>query len=340
VSRRSIAGLLVLIGGLLLMGTLLLPTRDDPDRPDQIEPTRSAAATRSAHLPSAAGVTETVHPIDQTPKSKPKSPEAPLTNIAAAPADVQRSKRTQVQERLHTLMACLPSAVATASDREQLWRMTLPPDALEDAAAKFAVAEAWARQTCAQSSMRLSPAPGESDGITGLWSDLSPDDPLRRLWEASAETEVDYSDPRAMWAQFDRDRALMPAMRTLLEEALAEALREPSILELQSIADAAERFRNRGAELGPFVVGGEAGSALWRLAACDLGADCGPNSPAAHLICYQEQLCGYGSLEEALIDAYWPLMQIDQLQAARQQLVERLRAGGHGVFDPAPPGGG
>jgi hypothetical protein len=213
VSRRSIAGLLVLIGGLLLMGTLLLPTRDDPDRPDQIEPTRSAAATRSAHLPSAAGVTETVHPIDQTPKSKPKSPEAPLTNIAAAPADVQRSKRTQVQERLHTLMACLPSAVATASDREQLWRMTLPPDALEDAAAKFAVAEAWARQTCAQSSMRLSPAPGESDGITGLWSDLSPDDPLRRLWEASAETEVDYSDPRAMWAQFDRDRALMPAMR-------------------------------------------------------------------------------------------------------------------------------
>jgi hypothetical protein len=131
-------------------------------------------------------------------------------------------------------------------------------------------------------------------------------------------------------------------MRPLLEQALTEALREPSVLEFQSIADSAQSFANRDAQrqLGPYVGGNEAGSALWRLAACDLGADCGPNSAAAHLICYQEQLCGYGSLEEALIDAYWPQMQIDQLQAARQHLVERLRAGGHGVFEPAPPGGG
>ena len=262
--------------------------------------------------------------IDRAQTPNPKTPVQAKAK-AAQPASTPQSQRAQVQARLHTLMACQPSPVPVASDRELVWHMTLPAEAIARAPAQYAAAAAWAGQACAQTTMRLSPTPADS-GVTGLWSELAPDDALRRLWEASAADDLKRDDA--------------PAMRTLLEQALAEALREPSMLELQSIADTAWRFQNRGAQLGPYIGYGESGSALWRLAACDLGADCGPNSPASHLICFQEQLCGYGSVEDALIDAYWPLGDIEQLQAGREALVARLRAGGQGVFDPVTPGGG
>ncbi|MCB1602538.1 MAG: hypothetical protein KDI66_21150 [Xanthomonadales bacterium] len=334
--RRAMVGLLVLVGSLCLLGWLYVRATDDSLGGLGRSPTSPSAMDESDLAPTDARPTEPTQSGDRVAVARQKAAERPKANDSSSVSPLQ-AQRAQAQAHLHALMACQPTAVPDARDREQLWRMTLPPDALEDAAEKFAAAEAWARQTCAQSSMPLSPTPEESGGIMGLWSELSPDDPVRRLWEASAETEMDYSNPRALQARNEQTQALIPMMRPLLEQALAEALREPSVLEFQAIAEAAGRFQRRRGRLGTFAGNG---SALWRLAACDLGADCGPNSPAAHLICYHEQLCGYGSLEEALIDAYWPLMQIDQLQAARQQLVERLRAGGHGVFDPAPPGGG
>jgi hypothetical protein len=328
-------GLLVLVGSLCLLGWMYLRATDDSLGGQEHNSAPPSAMAEAELALSAAKASEPAQPSDQVAEPSQKAAERPKAD-ASSPASSPQSQRAQVQAHLHALMACQPTAVPDARDREQLWRMTLPPQALERAPAQFAAAEAWARQTCAQSSIRLKPAPDESGGIMGLWSELAPDDPLRRLWEASADTDVDLSDPESIRARNEQSRALIPTMRPLLEQALAEALREPSVLEFQAIAEAAERFRRRGGQIGPYA----GGSALWRLAACDLGADCRPNSPAAQLICYQEQLCGYGSLEEALIDAYWPLMQIDQLQAARQQLVERLRAGGHGVFEPAPPGGG
>lgn len=324
-SLRMIAGLLVVAVGLLLLGALYSRPTDDSGAQLPAKSGPITTVAEPAHAPPDTGAVDSAQRIDQAQTPNPKTPVQAKAK-AAQPANTPQSQRAQVRARLHTLMACQPSPVPTASDRELVWRMTLPPEAIARAPAQYAAAEAWAGQACAQTTMRLSPTPADSGGVAGLWSELAPDDALRRLWEASATDDLKREDA--------------PAMRTLLEQALAEALREPSMLELQWIADTAWRFQNRGAQLGPYIGYGESGSALWRLAACDLGADCGPNSPAAHLICFQEQLCGYGSVEEALIDAYWPLVDIERLQAGREALVARLRAGGQGVFDPVTPDGG
>ncbi len=334
--RHGLRVFVVLIGCAALIGLQYARTEGDADSLS----TRTSAPSSAAaeiHRPASGIEGGDIARAADDNQSGPSIAESASKSHPAASAGVEPSQRARVQAHLHALMACQPGAVTKASEREQLWRMTLPPEAIEGAPAQYETAESWARQTCAKSSMQLGAAPVESGDIMALWSELSPDGPLRRLSEASVETEVDVLDPSTLQARREQTEALIPMMRPLLEQALAEALREPSVLEFQAIAEAAGRFHRRRGRLGPFA---GSGSALWRLAACDLGADCGPESPAAHLICYHEQLCGYGSLEEALIDAYWPQMQIDQLQAARQQLVERLRAGGHGVFEPDPPGGG
>jgi hypothetical protein len=82
---------------------------------------------------------------------------------------------------------------------------------------------------------------------------------------------------------------------------------------------------------------------VWALAACDLGADCGPRSPVLRQLCLQSLLCGYPNLESAVIDGVWPQGMSDALLEERRRLVQRLRAGGGvGVFDPLPnpPGDG
>jgi hypothetical protein len=81
---------------------------------------------------------------------------------------------------------------------------------------------------------------------------------------------------------------------------------------------------------------------VWALAACDLGADCGPRSPVLRQLCLQSLLCGYPDLESAVIDGVWPQGMSAALQEERRRLVERLRHGGVGAFDPLPnpPDGG
>jgi hypothetical protein len=76
-------------------------------------------------------------------------------------------------------------------------------------------------------------------------------------------------------------------------------------------------------------------AAVWTLAACDLGMDCGPESPTLDRLCLVSGLCAYPSVEEALRDGRITDEEAEETQARRHWLVERIRSGQiAGLFDP------
>ncbi|MBL8244244.1 MAG: hypothetical protein JNL89_08645, partial [Rhodanobacteraceae bacterium] len=153
-------------------------------------------------------------------------------------------------------------------------------------------------------------------------------------------------DPWARLAQVasqKHDRALNDAqideLRRALDAVLPAALAEPDPVLFAMI--------DRAIESAPQALGeraaGSAQAMIWPLVACDLGAECGPDSDFMRRLCLQEALCGYPDVASALRDGLWPMGSAEHFEQRRRTLLAQLRAGGAGVFAaPAPPspGGG
>jgi len=321
--RRTMTRMLLIPAGVALV---LLWRWPEPVAGTGSPPLGAAAvAARAVKADSNASDTPDGRPIQARGKTDPHTSAliAPSESKSPTPSTAAQA---EARQRLLDFTACHAAQTGDELERARTWAQTLPEVALANAAGAFDQALGWAVQRCQpQIRAALAAAEAEYPNLPAL-AGLTLSDPLRRLWEATRD-----QDPK---------RVQVPQMRQLLDESLSAALVAPNVVDFQLLMTVAERMSRSGADLGAYVLGAEGGASVWRLAACDLGADCGPQSPAMYLACLHELLCGYPSFEQAMIDAYWPQGSIEQFQAGREQLVARLRAGGQGVFDPIRPGSG
>ncbi|MGE4073045.1 MAG: hypothetical protein AB7E72_17900 [Lysobacterales bacterium] len=91
--------------------------------------------------------------------------------------------------------------------------------------------------------------------------------------------------------------------------------------------------------------------AMWLLVACDLGLDCGADSPTLDRLCLRYGYCGYPSVEEALRDGLIADAEGAETENRRRWIVAKVRSGQiHEIFKteareaataqpPAPHGG-
>lgn len=280
--------------------------RADPD--DVVAAPGTRAQLASALPATAAAATSSASPTN-----------------ARSRAEVVRA----AQARLDDLFGC-QAALAPRSPATRLteWSRSLPDAAISGAADAYTAALDWAMRDCQPALATLSSdGPWDDDTAWLLAAGYPADDPLVQLLRARSagpDGKVDINRVRA---------ALYPA--------LARALEMPNIWDFAVIAGDNNRI-GAGAQLGPFMAGSdEVTASVWMLAACDLGADCGPQSAAVRSLCLTELLCGYPSMDAAMIDAYWPQGSIEALSRTRRDLVARLRRdGGVGIFEPVRPGGG
>jgi hypothetical protein len=258
---------------------------------------------------------------------------APMANPAAAattaapgttrdPGARTQERLVAVHARMDRLVACL-AARKQRPDSERLteWARSLPDAALADAQDDYAAALTWAQQSCAGID------PGSDEDWARLLSlgGFRPDDPLLRLMRAQFPV-TGKADPAAV--------------RSALYAVLESALAEPSHLDFLTLVNVAGSTSDTS-QLGRYIGPSDEYSALWLLAACDLGADCSRTSAIVRTTCLSELLCGYGSLEDALLDAYIPPNAVAAFQRARRELVTSLRAnGGAGIFESPRPGDG
>lgn len=267
------------------------------------------AGERSTAIPTSVGA---------PPASAPFAREGLPEHLQLANARLEQLRRCRAVVRLRS-----------DAERWSEWAKSLPDAALAAADRDYEDALAWAGTDCRS---LLANVPGDpatdNDLALLLAAGFRMDDPLVRLQRARAL-------PRGQ-------RVDANAVRAALHAALADAVAAPDVAQFWSIASAGiNLLANR--ELGPYFSTGsnQATVSVWALAACDLGADCGPRSAALRMICLAELLCGYPSVEAALIDAYWPQGSLAALSAMRRNLVAHLRAGaGAGIFAPVAPGGG
>jgi hypothetical protein len=187
---------------------------------------------------------------------------------------------------------------------------------------------------------------------------------LEREWQAQAQLAiakdcagwvVDPSTPRfrsllqALRARLSRspdllDRVLaalmatrpaedeLPAIRAQIEDLLRRA-RGP---EIAAMADALwMSMWWLPSTAGPYA--GENSTVLWRLVACDLGADCGARSPFLRRACAVSGHCGYPDVETLMHDVYLGQDAAERVATARAVVLERIRKGQvDGLFDPVP----
>lgn len=288
--------------------------------------TAEAKAQDSAKADDVVAATGTRAPLSST---LPETAAAAIANASPANARSRAEIVRAAHARLDDLLGC-QAALAPHSPATRLteWSRSLPDAAISGAADAYTAALDWAVRDCQPALATLSSdGPWDDDTAWLLAAGYPADDPLVQLLQARSpgpNGKVDINRVRA---------ALYPA--------LARALEMPNIWDFMTIADDNNRIGS-GAQLGPFMAGSEEVTAsVWMLAACDLGADCGPQSAAMRNLCLAELLCGYPSMDAAMIDAYWPQGSIEALSQMRRDLVTRLRRdGGVGIFEPVRPGGG
>jgi hypothetical protein len=244
-------------------------------------------------------------------------------NPVGANAEQQRAAR----DRLDQMLGCQATrALPADADRLSDWASSLPDEAVANAGPAYEDALAWARQSCESTHAPL-PEAWNDDSALLLGAGFRPDDPLAQLQRVSIVADDSKVD--------------LVQLRAALYQVLADAVAAPDVTQFLAIAGAGSAGRT-DRQLGPFLnQSREIPASVWTLAACDLGADCGPQSTAMRMLCLSEMLCGYPSMEAAMIDAYWPQGSIETLSRMRHDLVARLREnGGVGIFEPPAPDGG
>lgn len=279
------------------------------------------ATAQPLPAPATTALPTATHPAPPAPETS-----APQNERDAAPTQPAgmdpRAAQAAFREALQRGWNC--RAEAPADDLAEDWALGLPPAQLERARAERAAAIDWARRVC-----------------TGL------PQALRTLeFKAAASAALRAGDPWARLAQVasqKHDRALNDAqideLRRALDAVLPAALAEPDPVLFAMIERAIESAPQALGER----VAGSAQAMIWPLVACDLGAECGPDSDFMRRLCLQEALCGYPDVASALRDGLWPMGSAEHFEQRRRTLLAQLRAGGAGVFAaPAPPspGGG
>lgn len=281
-----------------------------PSGPQATAPPQPDPATTA--LPPAADPA----PPAREASAPPEEPDA----ASAQPRDMDpRAAQTAFREALQRGWNCRDEA--PADELEDGWAIGLPPAQLERARAERAAAVDWARRVC-----------------TGL------PQALRTLeFKAAASAALRAGDPWARLAQVasqKHDQALDDAqideLRRALEAVLPAALAEPDPVLFAMIDRAIERAPQPLGER----VRGSVQAMIWPLVACDLGAECGPDSDFMRRLCLQDGLCGYPDVASALRDGLWPMGSAEQFEHRRRALLAQLRAGGAGVFDPPAPSPG
>jgi hypothetical protein len=317
--KRWLAGAVLAFAVLAAVGWLLLRQGRPEIRPASGAAEAAAEATPLSPAGRVAEAASAAQPIDGA--------TAPRMS-AEVPAGIR--ERSAARARLSAAWACLDASDLDPGDPAEIWA-TLTPEHQRRAEQDYAQLMAWAEQNC----HRLPPELLDKDGRLSLpdllaLASTAPDDPRWQLAAVVRERKQIH------------DPASVDGVREALEALLRSALVAPAAEELQLIGALVSTQGPPGA-LGP-----DSGAhwnvrrMVWALAACDLGDDCGPRSPVLRQLCLQSLLCGYPNLESAVIDGVWPQGMSAALQEERRRLVERLRHGGVGAFDPVPPppGGG
>ena len=321
--KRWLAGAVLAFGLSAAAGWLLLRQGRPGIRPASGTTEAAAEATPSSPAGRIAGAASASPPDDGA-----IAPRMSAKVRDAVPAGIR--ERSAARARLSAAWACLDASDLDPGDPAEIWA-TLTPEHQRRAEQDHAQVIAWAEQNC----HRLPPELLDKDGRLSLpdllaLASTAPDDPHRQLAAVVRERKQTH------------DPATVDGVRAALEALLRSALVAPAAEELQLIGALVSTQGPPGA-LGPGSgAHWDVRRMVWALAACDLGADCGPRSPVLRQLCLQSLLCGYPNLESAVIDGVWPQGMSAALQEERRLLVERLRRGGVGVFDPLPnpPGGG
>lgn len=269
-------------------------------------------------------------PLAAPPETHPGAPARPdrqpsaerhEATSAAGPASVAAPTTSPPHSPLAPAWTCLGAWFAEHEDPAVLWAATLDAQAQEDARLALADARAFADRHC-----RIEPP--------GVQAAKTSDDVLVALLELASTAAGDGWQRLAALLRADRrrDTARTAAIRGELERLLPSALAARDVAQMALIGQVAAQAQ---LELGGF---GDREGWHWVLAACDLGADCGPRSAPVRQLCLQHALCGYPDLESALMDGVWAQGWAGHEQERRRELVARLRAsGGLGLFDPLPP---
>lgn len=321
--------LAALIAALVSLGLLRRPGTEAPEVAKLVAP--SAAGTASsdgAHRMVAEQAQVVTAQADRSMASASTSAAEPVSAASTrSSAGAKAERQRAASARLDQMLACQATrALAADADRLSDWASSLPDEAVANAGPAYEDALAWARQACASTQASLQEARDDAAALL-LGAGFRPDDPLAQLQRASTVADG---------AKLD-----LIQLRAALYQVLADAVAAPDVTQFLAIAAAGSRG-GTDRELGPFLnQSREIPASVWTLAACDLGADCGPQSAAMQMLCLSELLCGYPSMEAAMIDAYWPQDSIETLSRMRRDLVARLREnGGVGIFEPPAPGGG
>lgn len=273
--------------------------------------TAGAIPDASVVAPGAPGEPPAAEPAGAAPEASATTPAPRSASADAARADFRRE--------LQRDWACSDWAESDAGKDD--WALGLPPEQIERAQADRAAALEWARRSCGSDTDDRREL-ALKDAVSAA---LRAGDPWARLASIAAREQAKLPDA----AQVDE-------LRQALQAVLPQALAEPDPLSFAMIDLAIDRARRH---LGRQV--GTSDHMIWPLVACDLGADCGRDSPFMRGLCLQRGLCGYPDAASALRDGLWPQAWAEMYEQQRQDLLARLRAGGAGVFaaPPPPPGG-
>ena len=319
--RGALLALGLMAGAAWLLGPARLPETAS-ERPALSTPT--AVSSDRAAEPAA-------NPTAKTTPEAVATATPSLTDSAGASA-ARGAAKAAARLRLSAAWTCLASPPMDAGVSAEDWTANLPSERQQQAERDYADVSVWAEENC-----RTLPA------------ELLDDNGQLSLPDLLALASTGPGDPLMHMAQLLRQRkrpldpATLEGMRAALAITLQSALASPTADELRLIGALVSDYGHAGA-LGPGSgSGGPYRNMVWALAACDLGDDCGRQSPVLRQLCFQELLCGYPDLESAVLDGVWPQGMTQALQAERRELVRRLRENaGVGLFEPVPasPGRG
>jgi hypothetical protein len=294
----------------------------------------------AGHLPTTVAQTTADAPIHEEAATDPATPATPVTSasappgtstsadaaaVAAAPAvdAVDPLLQTDVAsgEALRLLQWCGGLAGPDPTQHfEQQWQW-LGADAAAIERKTFVDARAWAIERCGE--WALVP---EGDRAKALKAQL-----IERARE-STDIQDRLRALAATSGSINIDGAQAIEMRRLLEQALLAG--RPELL-----GDIGRVLNNslvaRADLLGPYA--GYGAVSLFSLLGCDLGAPCGRDSDVLRRNCAVAGYCSYPDYESMLFDAFHGARERELIQAHREELLRRIRAGEVvGLFDPLP----
>ncbi len=148
---------------------------------------------------------------------------------------------------------------------------------------------------------------------------------LVREWYARAASKGDLA---ARIHELDADYRNGPPMAVGEAEQLLEkviASQDPAAVYAYGEAMGGGLSRNLGAPRSSLVEGKSA-SRVWRLAACRMGYDCGPQSMMYSNLCLHEGACSYGDYEQVLRSGGMTEAERNQLEPRTQALLKLLQS--------------